>query len=271
MKIYHYTSIKNLALILHYQTIRFNRLDRVDDLEETMYGSNNLIYELYTFASCWTKDSSENLALWKMYAGYEGVRICLDEDMFVSYDEPFKTYKTYYDRMIYFAKDCTIAQTSNPIKLCDVEYVDDPKKEKSDYVKENNGEIKIDTSRTGLIKRKEWQMQKESRFKIQTLPLNPKYLDGLSNDKLNSMNIEELTKANFTITPAIIKSINERYKIETPFIDIKLKKTALDNIEILMGPQTTMADRIIIDALLKSCKNSHVEDSIFKHLLSDKA
>lgn len=270
MKIYHYTSIKNLALILHYQTIRFNRLDRFDDLEETMYGSKGLIYELYTFASCWTKDSSENLALWKMYAGYEGVRICLDEDMFASYDEPLKRHKTYFDRTI-FGKGYCILQITNSTKLLDVEYVDNPKKEKSDYFKEKDGEYIIEISRTGIIKRKEWQMQKESRFKIQILPLNPKYLDGLSNDKLNTMNKEELKKADSTIMPAMIKSLNERYKIETPFIDIKLKTTALDNIEILMGPQTTMADRIIIDALLKSCKNSHVEDSIFKHLLSDKA
>lgn len=39
MKIYHYTSIQTLALILHYKTMRFNRLDRVDDIEEAVYGS----------------------------------------------------------------------------------------------------------------------------------------------------------------------------------------------------------------------------------------
>lgn len=34
MKIYHYTNIEALALILKNQTIRFNRLDKVDDIEE---------------------------------------------------------------------------------------------------------------------------------------------------------------------------------------------------------------------------------------------
>lgn len=33
-KIYHYTSIENLALILKNKSIRFNRLDHVDDKEE---------------------------------------------------------------------------------------------------------------------------------------------------------------------------------------------------------------------------------------------
>ena len=34
MRIYHYTNIETLALILKNRTIRFNRLDHVDDLEE---------------------------------------------------------------------------------------------------------------------------------------------------------------------------------------------------------------------------------------------
>ena len=32
-KIYHYTTIETLALILKHHTIRFNRLDQVDDME----------------------------------------------------------------------------------------------------------------------------------------------------------------------------------------------------------------------------------------------
>ena len=39
MKIYHYTSIETLALILKNKTIRFNRLDHVDDVDEAAYGS----------------------------------------------------------------------------------------------------------------------------------------------------------------------------------------------------------------------------------------
>lgn len=36
MKIYHYTSLENLALILKHKTIRFNRLDRMEDPCENM-------------------------------------------------------------------------------------------------------------------------------------------------------------------------------------------------------------------------------------------
>ena len=34
MKLYHYTSLATLALILKNRTIMFNRLDKVDDVEE---------------------------------------------------------------------------------------------------------------------------------------------------------------------------------------------------------------------------------------------
>ena len=67
MKIYHYTTIETLALILKNKTIRFNRLDKVDDMEEAMYGSGglNIFLGQYCFVSCWTKDDKENLSLWK--------------------------------------------------------------------------------------------------------------------------------------------------------------------------------------------------------------
>ena len=86
MKLYHYTNLKTLALILKHRTLRFNRLDKVDDLEENVK-SNGLNLGQYIFVSCWTEDAEESIPLWRMYAGIEnGVRICLDEDMFQTYD-----------------------------------------------------------------------------------------------------------------------------------------------------------------------------------------
>ena len=68
MKLYHYTSIETLALILKNGTIKFNRLDTVDDLEEAGYTSDGMQLGKYMFVSCWTKSSEENIALWSMYA-----------------------------------------------------------------------------------------------------------------------------------------------------------------------------------------------------------
>lgn len=48
-KIYHYTTIDSLAMIMSSRSIKFNRLDKVDDMEERKEPSN------YIFVSCWTE------------------------------------------------------------------------------------------------------------------------------------------------------------------------------------------------------------------------
>ena len=60
MKIYHYTNIEALALILKNQTIRFNRLDKVDDIEEGNAESWGVKFCKYVFVSCWTDKKEEN-------------------------------------------------------------------------------------------------------------------------------------------------------------------------------------------------------------------
>ncbi len=61
MQIHHYTSIETLALILKHKTIRFNRLDQVDDMEESMNGSETTGTKLrqYIFFSCWIQDKKD--------------------------------------------------------------------------------------------------------------------------------------------------------------------------------------------------------------------
>ena len=86
MRIHHYTTIDTLALILKNKTIRFNRLDKVDDLEENIT-ANGVKIGQYSFVSCWTDDENESIPLWKLYTGTgTGVRISLDHEMFKVYD-----------------------------------------------------------------------------------------------------------------------------------------------------------------------------------------
>ena len=67
MRIYHYTNIETLALILKNKTIRFNRLDQVDDLEEGQTECSGIKVGQYLFVSCWTEDPEESIPLWRMY------------------------------------------------------------------------------------------------------------------------------------------------------------------------------------------------------------
>ena len=267
MKIFHYTTIESLALILKHKTIRFNRLDKVDDLEESMYGSGatNMKLSKYVFVSCWTRTEQENLSLWKMYAGYNGVRIAMEEDMFVSYpNEPFNTFNSFYKNIFYFGKDYVADQYTNKVELHKVDYIDNPQQKAKDLLEYNGNKISIKTTDLGLFKRREWAIQDEYRYKIQVLPLNYDYVHSYSMEQLNGMNKMELADANFEVIPAIVNSFREDYVIDTNYIDIQLKQDVLNRIEVKMGPLTTEADRIIVDSLLRDCPNSRVENSFFK-------
>ena len=61
MKIYQYTSIDVLKLILENKTIRFKKLDLVDDIDESDYCFEPIGFNpsKYFFVSCWTKEKHE--------------------------------------------------------------------------------------------------------------------------------------------------------------------------------------------------------------------
>ncbi len=65
MLIHHYTNIESLAMILSTKKIRFNRLDRMDDLEEGCVEAQRIPLGKYTYVSCWTEDDEESIPLWK--------------------------------------------------------------------------------------------------------------------------------------------------------------------------------------------------------------
>ena len=267
MKIYHYTSIETLALILKSKSIRFNRLDNVDDLEESMYGSGpkNQNLSKYIFVSCWTKSEEENLALWKMYAGYNGIRIGLDENLFVSYpNTPFDTIESFYKDIFHFGPDYCAAQQNNLSKPEEVKYIDSPRFAVNDLVSISGNTLSIKTSNWGLVKSKEWAIQQESRFRIQTLPLNYAYVKSYSAEILNTMDRMVLTKAIIEVIPAIVRSIEEDYKPQTSELFMPIKDDALNNMEIMMGPQTSDAQRLIVEALVQDLSNITLTDSKIK-------
>lgn len=83
--LYHYTSLSTLALILENRTIRFTRLDKLDDPQECRTAAPRNIAKT-RFASCWTNDARESIPMWREYAGVDcGVRIELTSDPFKRY------------------------------------------------------------------------------------------------------------------------------------------------------------------------------------------
>ena len=64
MKIYHYTTLETLALILKNRTLRFNNVKNMNDPEESVTEDFKSSLQDYTFISCWTQSPEESIPLW---------------------------------------------------------------------------------------------------------------------------------------------------------------------------------------------------------------
>lgn len=264
MRIYHYTSIETLALILKHKTIRFNRLDLVDDLEESIHGSGptNIKLGQYHFVSCWTKDKTENISLWKMYTNYKGIRIALDDDMFITYNVN-ENIKSFFPQHTDFKDDYFIPPFVNEAKLYDVIYCPNPENKIKELVKKvGESGAAINTNDIGIYKKEEWKFQNESRFKITVFPI--------CNNFIKLKEDETLFNILGKMMSAIGPSIGSNYPIKKRYFDIPLNPEKLKNIEIMLGPQTTEAEKIIVEALVKEYPNVTILDSYFNGKIRNK-
>lgn len=260
MKIHQYTNIEALACILKNRTIRFKRLDTVDDLEEGNVDSSGVKFGKYVFASCWTDVEEENIPLWKMYGGDTGgVRISLEQEMFKEYVisnqqimglQTQGFIKTHIPIEDWEKPDFFIMPNmgyQNDIFYRHIKYVDDVSCIIKDAIKvdSNNEDFPLDMKRFGFYKNKHWEFQKEVRFVLYILPVNP-ILEGIKPDGYS-----------------IIKnSILENKPLPFDYYDMHLKDDAFDSLEITLSPSATEAQRIIVQALIdKYAPKAEMKDS----------
>ena len=250
MKIYHYTNLESLALILKNKTIRFNRLDKVDVLEEGNVESLGVKFCKYVFASCWTESEEESIPLWKMYGGdFGGVRISMEKEMFKEYivsNLNFENLKTQGSILSiippqdYTKPDFFIYPFwgyANSMFYRKITYVDDINKYIKDAIqitKYDNGKNKatIKMGSFGSYKNKRWKFQDESRFVLYILPLNP---------LIESQNPDMPTN--------IINCLLQNKSLLFSHYDMHLKDEIINTMEITLSPSVTDAQRVIIEAL----------------------
>ncbi|MEE6451715.1 DUF2971 domain-containing protein [Gottfriedia acidiceleris] len=234
--LYHYTSIENLALILKNNTIRFSRLDGVNDMNEAMAlnlpNANTAI-----FNSSWTSESSESIPMWKMYTkDMEGVRIKLPINMFKGRDEPRVFEKggsrlSHTDSITIDRVNLNYSFTSGSILGPNkIYYTDDEKYLYSKVLNQDEQNIRINLYDLGMFKKKSWEFEQEWRFKILALH-------------------EEVYLPNDEYTKMILDL--ETYPIIQKYIDINLEPDIFNEAEITLGPKASEAQYIILNALIE--------------------
>lgn len=266
-KIHHYTTIETLALILKTKKIRFNRLDRVDDVTESkIYGNYDM--SKYNFISCWTAEQEESIPQWHMYTDkMRGVRISLARELFnyqplntqdgdfvtdgvILSPIPFKSMWTddYFILPIFTNRENFERK---------VEYVENPYDSYKDVVKiavDEKGYATVnikEVAKFAKYKNLEWKFQNEIRFVLFILPGCPIPKEGINDKKFG----EEFTSL-------IVNSVLKGIAPNLDYFDVELNPAALDNIEITLGPLHSDGDRIIVESLLdKYTKNGKLKVS----------
>lgn len=276
MKIYHYTNIETLALILSNKTIRFNRLDNVDDLEEGNLKSNGVLFSNYTFVSCWTENPEESIPLWKLYTkGNNGVRICLEKDgMFKQYTlpsdnkygiTPIPPHEMKYDfpiEEIFEQREYQLPihldyNSSNHGSFYrKIQYVENIESIAADAlkgIKDKEGNpvgTLIAFNPLGTYKHKRWKFEEESRFVLNLLPGNPMAYS------LNDMN-EGLE--------SMVTNLSNNKNLPFKYYDKELRDDIFEDLEITLNPMIDESQRIILNALCdKFAPNAIIKESDLK-------
>lgn len=264
MLIHHYTNIESLAMILSTKKIRFNRLDRMDDLEEGRVEAQRIPLGKYTYVSCWTEDDEESIPLWKMYANNDsGVRISLPVDMFKDYfiidglmrdDNVSAQILSVFPKMVstitwkipsneYFRKKYLIipvySHNLNNFYI-KIHYVDDAAIQTKDIVIVSHNEngtydMSVEISKVGKYKHKRWAFQHESRFVLTIIPTE------------KEISLNDASSYVEFLGQALATGIQPHF--ETYYMS--LKDEVLDELEVTLSPSITAGQRVIVETLLK--------------------
>ena len=240
MIIHQYTSIDSLALILKNKTIRFKRLDKMDDIEEAALSNAGIHLGGFMFVSCWTFNEIESIPLWRMYTPTtKGVRISLDKNMFKKHIVTKEDSEKYHIQ----TNEESFSSIIPVAKMFTPQYTI-----LNTFWNENNSnDVSLNFENVGRFKHKHWEFQDECRFRLIIFPNN-------------NINIGDKRYATYILSCVR----EERFPIIDSFF-IDLKDDAFDNLRITLSPYATEADQLIVNALCKEyAPNAHIIDSSLK-------
>lgn len=265
MRIYHYTNIETLALILKNKTIRFNRLDQVDDLEEGQSECSGIKIGQYLFVSCWTEDSEESIPLWRMYTDKGvGVRIGIEKDMFKTY-----TYndgdvingvtmegevKTLLSPDMLAMSDLFIFPCFNDgVFYRNMQYVPNLADAlKNAIIRNSNGSFNFELSKLGAFKNSRWTFQNESRFVLNIYP------------KPSSISVGDEIFATW-----LCSVLNQGIPNTIKYYDLDLDISALNSIDITLCPNMSEGNKILVESLCKTYLHNVVpKDSTLTNIVN---
>lgn len=235
--LYHYTSIETLALVLANRTLRFSRLDGVNDPEEAtacdLQNAATLV-----FASCWTAQSRESLAMWRMYTpNLQGVRIRLPNNPFVGRHKPMIFDKGGAIQMIDGKIEITRANngmgivSSAVIGPNKVFYTDDQIYRNGPCLLDEGDRWTVQLHDLGMVKNTYWEFEEEWRYKI-----------------LATFSEAFLQEPNPLCHPSLDLVA---FPVQEAAVFVPLDTSSFDGMEVVLGPRASTGQEVITKSLLE--------------------
>lgn len=239
--LYHYTTVDTLAKIIETKKLKFNRLDRVDDLNEgKTHDIGNL--GMYCFVSCWTDLETEEIPLWEMYSnGKRGVRLKMHSNLIEPYIINSDTEISYWARKKFFiekgtsylvpvgdmhGEDYIVAPFPKEF-LYKVQYTKDKNEIFPSVYRYENNYHKLKFGLIGRNKRTEWSFQSEWRYRFWVMPSPPPPKTRYDKYK------EETGKEYETLCQETF----EKRIVSKDFFLLDIKESAVISMEIMLGPK----------------------------------
>lgn len=245
-RLYHYTTIEALALILKTRTIRLQSLDKLNDPSEEVSQEGGL--GKYVFVTCWTSEQQEFLPYWYMYGHRKtGVRISMPTDFFKHYElrEQFhdisgdvsrsgRIFEGLIPESDLLQSDYLVANyVAESNTFFPIEYTDEQRQlEPRVFSYHENGALETALGRLGQHKPTIWSFEKEWRFRLIIHPYGFREIDPL-NPIVARRAIEE--KKNLQFSNYFLQIADDHYS----------------KMGITLGPLCSGGDEAIVEALTR--------------------
>ena len=228
-ELYHYTSINTLSMILKNKSIKFNRLDFVNDPLDG-FSSDFLNSRKLVYVACFTARQDDSLPMWSLYTpNMNGVRIAFPTNLFGEINSHrFGMDIRPCKQKILNQESTFIAGPEKVIYKSTVDEIDHR------LVKDLGHAKQFNTFEIGKYKIDDWKFEEEYRFKIFSINyiFGSLVQDGAYDNKLKEMESQIPDKTHEV------------------FVDID--QNIFKNVKILLGPKTTEPERLIVEALAKT-------------------
>lgn len=250
--LYHYTSIETLALILSKRTLRFNCLSFVDDPDESKASDIEDIGRLCV-VSCWTDREEESIPMWQMYTpNSKGVRLKMRRYPFKEYPATMKgswirldnneigdeignlnNYRSYIDENKIARENRAFVIPPAP-ELIQMSYSNKEEMIYPQILFDKNNRFEI--SGIGQYKRECWEFQSEWRYRILFTPFSAEGIEKREG----------------------FESIKHSKNVPYKEYYLELSENALEGAEVVMGPKTSEAEKIIVESLIEKFQGEYI-------------